>query len=95
MKYLKAYKLFEASGPVDPSKFSWTKDLTIPRDMQLEIYDMSYELRDEGYTISYQWWPPYEQGNKLYKNSKYGKITFIVYQNIYHGYIFRFFIYIN
>jgi len=75
MKYIKAYKLFEANGPLEPGKWSWTKDLTIPRDMQMDIYDMSFELRDEGYTVSYQWWPPYEKGNKLYKDNKYPHIN--------------------
>jgi hypothetical protein len=79
MKYLKPYKLFEADAPSQPGKFSWTKDLTIPHDIphdiQLDIHDMSYELRDEGYTISYQWWPPYERNNRLYKDNKYPYIS--------------------
>ena len=75
MKYIKAYKLFEANGPLDPGNWSWTKDLTIPRDMQMDIYDMSFELRDDGYSVTYQWWPPYEKGNKLYKDNKYPHIN--------------------
>ena len=53
MKYLKTYKVFEADGPLQPGKWSWTKDLTIPNNIQLEIYDMSWELRDEGYNVGY------------------------------------------
>lgn len=68
-------KTFEAAGPLQPSKLSWTKDLTIPNDMQLDIYDMSHELRDEGYTVGYQWWPPYEQNHMLYENNKYPYIN--------------------
>jgi hypothetical protein len=71
MKNIKKYKLFDSFKQSD---WSWTKDLTIPNDMQLEIHDMSYELRDEGYNVGYQWWPPYEQYNKLYKNNKYPSI---------------------
>jgi hypothetical protein len=68
-------KTFEATGPLQPSEWSWTKDLTIPNDMQLDIHDMALELRDERYEISYQWWPPYEQDNKLYKDNKYPSIN--------------------
>jgi hypothetical protein len=75
MKHIKPYKLFEADTPSQPGKFSWTKDLTIPHDIQMDIHDMSYELRDEGYTVSYQWWPPYEQSNKSYKDNKYPSIN--------------------
>lgn len=75
MRYLSKFKMFEADGPLDPSKWSWTKDLTIPRDMQMDIYDMSFELRDEGYNVTYQWWPPYEKSNKLYKDNKYPHIN--------------------
>jgi hypothetical protein len=92
MRYLKPYKIFEATGPLQPGDWSWTKDLTIPNDMQLEIYDMSFELRDEGYTISYQWWPPYEKDNKLYKNRKYPFINITKpndgrLEKIYYGHI--------
>ncbi len=75
MRYLKSYKLFEADTPSQPGKFSWTKDLTIPHDIQMDIHDMSYELRDEGYTISYQWWPPYEKDSRMYRNNKYPSIN--------------------
>ena len=75
MRYLKSYKLFEADGPLEPGKWSWSKDLTIPKDIQMDIHDMSYELRDEGYQVSYQWWPPYEPGNRLYKDNKYPSIS--------------------
>jgi len=75
MRYLKNYKLFEADTPLQPGKFSWTKDLTIPHDIQMDIHDMSYELRDEGYTISYQWWPPYEKDSRMYRNNKYPSIN--------------------
>jgi hypothetical protein len=83
MKHIKAYgkftdvhyQLFEADTPSQPGKFSWAKDLTIPHDIQMDIHDMSYELRDEGYTVSYQWWPPYEQSNKSYKDNKYPSIN--------------------
>lgn len=75
MKYLLTYKLFEADGPLQSGKWSRTKDLTIPKDIQLELYDLSHELRDEGYTVSYQWWPPYEKDNKLYNDNKYPHIN--------------------
>ena len=75
MRYLKTYQIFEADGPLEPGKWSWTKDLTIPRDIQEDIYDMAFELKDEGYTVSYQWWPPYEQSNKSYKDNKYPSIN--------------------
>lgn len=75
MKYLLTYKLFEADVPLQPGKWSWTKDLTIPKDIQLELYDLSHELRDEGYIVSYQWWPPYEIGNRLYNDNKYPHIS--------------------
>lgn len=76
MKHITTFKLFEADGPVEPPSFwSWTKDLTIPRDIQEDIYDMAFELKDEGYTISYQWWPPYEQSSKFYKDNKYPSIN--------------------
>lgn len=73
MRFIKAYKVFEADGP-QPSEFSWTKDLTIPQDMQLEIHDMSYELRDEDYIVSYQWWPPYPL-KRRFKVNKYPHIN--------------------
>lgn len=73
MRYLKSYKIFEADGPLEPGKWSWAKDLTIPKDIQMDIHDMSYELRDEGYTVSYQWWPLYERSNRSYKDNKYPK----------------------
>jgi hypothetical protein len=41
----------------------------------MDIHDMSYELRDEGYTISYQWWPPYEKDSRMYRNNKYPSIN--------------------
>jgi len=75
MRYLKSYKIFEADAPLDPTKWSWTKDLTIPRDMQMDIYDMAFELKDEGYNVSYQWWPPYQTSNSLYKDNKYPSIN--------------------
>ena len=79
--------IFEADGPLDPAKWSWN-DLTIPRDMQMDIHDMSYELRDEGYTVSYQLWPPYEKGNKLYKDNKYPHINITKRgEKIYYGWI--------
>jgi hypothetical protein len=93
MKHLKTYtKLFEADGPLEPSEWSWTKDLTIPNDIQLDIYDMSHELRDEGYNVGYQWWPPYEQHNKLYKDNKYPSINITKWggdgqEKVYYGHI--------
>ena len=80
MRYLKSYKIFEADGPLEPGNKSWRistfmKDTSIPHDMQLDIHDMSYELRDEGYTISYQWWPPYEKDSRMYRNNKYPSIN--------------------
>jgi hypothetical protein len=95
MRFIKTYKVFEADGPSQPSEFSWTKDLTIPQDMQLEINDMSYELRDEGYIVSYQWWPPYQQHDKAYKVNKYPYINITKraedgetdWERIYYGHI--------
>lgn len=75
MKHLVRYRIFESSGPLQPGRWSWTKDLTIPRDMQEDIHDMSWELVDSGYYISYQWWPPYEKGSKLYEGNKYPYIS--------------------
>jgi hypothetical protein len=75
MKHIKTYKIFEADGPLEPGKWSLAKDLTIPKDIQMDIHDMSYELRDEGYTISYQWWPPYEKDSRMYRNNKYPSIN--------------------
>lgn len=69
------YQLFEADGPLDTAQWHWTKDLTIPRDIQMDIYDMAFELKDEGYNVSYQWWPPYEQGSRFYKDNKYPTIS--------------------
>lgn len=66
MRYLNSYKIFEAG---------WIEDLTIPRDIQEDIHDMSYELRDEGYNVSYQLWPPYERSSRLYKDNKYPYIS--------------------
>ena len=74
------YKLFEADAPIEPGNKSWRistfmKDTSIPHDMQMDIHDMSYELRDEGYTISYQWWPPYDKDSKYYQRNKYPSIS--------------------
>lgn len=92
MKYLKSYKVFEADGPLEPGKWSWEKELTIPREMQLEIHDMSWELRDEGYSVSYQWWPPYQPHNKLYNTNKYPSINITKWgddgqEKVYYGHI--------
>lgn len=96
MRYLKSYKLFEADGPLEPGKWSWSKDLTIPKDIQMDIHDMSYELKDDGYQVSYQLWPPYEPGNRLYKDNKYPSISITKMSNpndvrtmekIYYGWI--------
>jgi len=75
MKYIDSYKIFEADKPLQPGKWSWSKDLTIPYYMQQDLYDMSWELRDMGYNIGYQWWPPYEPDNRLYKDNKYPNIN--------------------
>ena len=75
MRYLKLYQLFESDGTLQPGKWSWTKDLTIPQDIQMDIHDMSYDLRDDGYIIGYQWWPPYVIGNRLYNSNKYPHIN--------------------
>ena len=80
MRYLKSYKLFEADAPIEPGNKSWRissfmKDTSIPHDMQMDIHDMSYELRDEGYSISYQWWPPYDKDSKSYQRNKYPSIS--------------------
>jgi hypothetical protein len=76
MKHLKTYKVFEADAPSQPSMQKTEKFmLTIPRDIQMDLHDMSFELRDEGYIISYQWWPPYEESNKSYKDNKYPSIN--------------------
>lgn len=75
MKYIKTYSLFEAKTPLQPSELSWAKYLTIPDYIQDDIYEMTWELRDMGYNIGFQWWPPYETHNKLYKNNKYPNIN--------------------
>jgi len=80
MRYLKTFKVFEANAPIEPGNKSWRistfmKDASLPHDMQLDIHDMSYELRDEGYTISYQWWPPYDKDSKSYRRNKYPSIS--------------------
>lgn len=75
MRYLVQYRVFEASGPLQPGKWSWTKDLTIPKDMQEDIHDMAWELVDSILRVSYQWWPPYERGSKLYEKNKYPYIS--------------------
>ena len=80
MRYLKTYKIFEADAPIEPGNKSWRissfmKDTSIPHDMQMDIHDMSYELRDEGYSISYQWWPPYDKDSKSYQRNKYPSIS--------------------
>jgi len=31
---------------------------TIPKDIQQDIIDLSWELKDEGFKIGYQWWKP-------------------------------------
>lgn len=96
MRHLKKFNEdIEASGPLDASKWSWTKDLTIPHDMQLDIYDMSFELKDEGYDVSFQWWPPYESTNRLYKDNKYPHINILKreggdLEKIYYGHIKEF-----
>jgi hypothetical protein len=80
MRYLKTFKVFEANAPIESGNKSWKistfmKDTSIPHDMQLDIHDMSYELRDEGYSISYQWWPPYDKDSKYYQRNKYPSIS--------------------
>lgn len=80
MRYLKTFKVFEANAPIEPGNKSWRisafmKDASLPHDMQLDIHDMSYELRDEGYSISYQWWPPYDKDSKYYQRNKYPSIS--------------------
>lgn len=51
MKYLNNYKLFEN-----------VQSRTIPKYIQLDIIDMALELRDNDMNVSFQWWPPYEEG---------------------------------
>ena len=80
MRYIKTFKIFEADAPIEPGNKSWKistfmKDTSIPHDMQMDIHDMSYELRDEGYSISYQWWPPYDKDSKSYQRNKYPSIS--------------------
>lgn len=81
MKYLKKYALFEADKPAtypnsgNQKRDNWFRERTIPSDMQSDIVDMSWELKDEGYDISYQWWSPYEQHHMLYEDNKYPSIS--------------------
>ena len=78
MKYLKPYNIFESgfeSGNKSWRISTFMKDTSIPHDMQMDIHDMSYELRDEGYSISYQWWPPYDKDSKSYQRNKYPSIS--------------------
>jgi hypothetical protein len=51
MKYLKSYKLFESNYEDTPSEI-------ITQKIQKTIRDICLELNDEGFTTSYQWWPP-------------------------------------
>lgn len=60
MKYLKKYN--EATN--------WHKE-TIPNNVQLELIDISLEIKDIGFNIGYQWCPPYERHSQLYKYGKY------------------------
>jgi len=76
MDYIKSFKLWEADGALEPGKFSTSRDLTIPNNIQMDIIDMSLELKDEGYKVSYQWWPPYDKSaGRLYASNKYPYIN--------------------
>ena len=44
MKHLHTHKIFES------------KLIEIDQELQEIIYDISHELRDNNYTVSYQWW---------------------------------------
>ncbi len=72
MRHVKDFKIWEADGALQPGKFSSYKDLTIPQDIQLYLIDMSLDLKDEGYKVSFQWWPPYDKySGRLYASNKY------------------------
>lgn len=76
MKNIKSFKLWESDGVLGPGKFSSKVDLVIPRDIQENIIDIGLEMRDEGYKVSYQWWPPYDKySGILYASNKYPYIN--------------------
>lgn len=67
MRYTKNFKIWKADESLDPKL-----DLTIPKDIQMYIIDMALELKDEGYTVSYEWWsPPYYKSDHRFKIVKY------------------------
>ena len=52
----------------------WKKE-TIPSNIMQDIVNISYELKDEGYDVSFQWWPPYERHSPHWSKNKYPRIT--------------------
>lgn len=76
MDYIKSFKLWESDGVLGPGKFSSVADLAIPRDIQENIIDIGLEMGDDGYKVSYQWWPPYDKySGSLYASNKYPYIN--------------------
>jgi hypothetical protein len=75
MNYIKCFSIWESETYQEPGRFSPYKDLTIPKSIQLNIIDISLELKDDGYTVSYQWWPPYEKYHTLYEKNKYPYVS--------------------
>lgn len=77
MKHLKDFKIWEADGTLQPGEFSSYKDLTIPHYIQLELLDRSLDLKDEGFKVQFQWWPPYikSSGHRMYEANKYPYIS--------------------
>lgn len=70
MKNIKSFKLWESV------KFPSISDLTISRDIQENIIDIGLDMLDEGYKVSYQWWPPYDKySGSLYASNKYPYIN--------------------
>ncbi len=66
MNHLIEFKVFEATN--------WQAE-TIPSNLQNDIFDIFLELKDLGFDVSYQWWPPYERYSPNYPNDKYPHIT--------------------
>ncbi len=80
MRYIKK---FEAKEVID---------LTIPKDLQLNIMDIMTDVKDDlGCRVSYQWWPPYYKYDPQYRaGDKYAYITIsdVLYSSL-KGYISR------
>ena len=48
----------------------WKKE-TLSQEIQHDLFQMAFELKDEGFDVSFQAWPPYERSNPNWEKSKY------------------------